>query len=243
MSIVLEMIEVEREAWDAGEVSLADLRVEYQRLVDSERPDLERLLVLGREFEEKDLTEEAIHCYSRVIALDGNNAEALARRGNITFGLFVARDMDGNERELARWSVSDFEKAVQSAGNNFSYVKMLGLALLVFGNYERARKLSEAALAGSKDTGETWDFLYVLGYSQLFGGQVVDALTSFGRLSEKVSDLDDGWFGQALCFWRLGSDDLLASARKHLSVSGDERLSILLERGFDNYLAVARALL
>jgi len=140
------MIEVEREAWDAGEVSLADLRVEYQRLVDSERPDLERLLVLGREFEEKDLTEEAIHCYSRVIALDGNNAEALARRGNITFGLFVARDMDGNERDLARWCVSDFEKAVQSVGNNFGYVKMLGLALLVFGDYDRARKLSEGAL-------------------------------------------------------------------------------------------------
>jgi len=72
---------------------------------------------------------------------------------------------------------------------------------------------------------------------------VREALTTFGRLSEKAGELDDGWFGQALCLSRLGSNDLVVSAREHLSVSGDERLSMLLEKGFENYLAVARALL
>jgi tetratricopeptide (TPR) repeat protein len=245
LSIVLDLIEAEGDAIDTGDaVSVADLRAQYHRLADSEKPDFQQLLSLGQSFEEAGLADEAIPCYSRVIALDGSHAEALARRGNVSFSLFIARDVDGSERELVRWAVSDFEKAVQSAGKNLGYARMLGLALLMLGNYERARKLCETTLVDcDADVEASWDFLYVLGYSQLFAGQVEEALMSFGRLSQQAAVLDDGWLGQALCFRSMGLADSISEVRGNLSALGNERLSFLLERGADNYLEVARALL
>jgi tetratricopeptide (TPR) repeat protein len=242
---VLELIEAESDGiGTADEVSVVDLRREYERLADCEKPDSERLLFLGKGFEDAGLPEEAIPCYSRIISLDGSHAEALASRGNITFSLFVARDVDGSERELLRWAVSDFEKAVQSAGKDLGYARMLGLGLLMLGNYERSRKLCETALGECEGQVEAcWDLLYVLGYSQLFGGQVDEALMSFRRLSEDSGGLDDGWFGQALCFKSMGLGDSVNEMRRHLSSSGNERLSIVLESSVGNYLAVARALL
>jgi len=244
VSIVLDLIEAEKESDEI--LSVEELRIEYRRIINSGELDFDRLLFLGRAFEEFDLVEEALHCYSRIIGLDGGQVEALSRRGNVTFGLFVARDVDGNERELVRWAVSDFEKAVQFSGNDPAYIRMLALGLLMLGNYDRSRKLCESTLGDMSDAlggGTVWDLLYVLGYSQFFLGFTDSALLTFRRLAEGPGVSEEGWFGQAVCLWKLGLGVEVAAARKNLSEPLNDRLSALLETGMENYLTVARALL
>lgn len=245
VSIVLDLIEAEKESDEI--LSVDELRIEYRRVIDSAEQDFERLLTLGKAFEELDLVEEALHCYSRIIGLDGGQVEALSRRGNITFGLFVARDIDGNERELVRWAVSDFEKVVQFSGNDPDYIRMLALGLLMLGNCDRSRKLCESTLdelgEGSGKGGAVWDLVYVLGYSQFFLGFTDDALLTFRRLAEGPGVSEEGWFGQAVCLWKQGLGAELSAARKNLSESLNDRLSALLKTRVENYLAVARALL
>jgi hypothetical protein len=184
---------------DSAEVRSGEEAIQfYKSLCKSVSSSASSFVASGDGFRSFDMFEQAINAYGVAIRKNAGYLPAYIGRGELYFELALAAPAREVMLRYGASAVDDFRVAMMVSLGSADIVWRLGTALLVVGDAAGARALAENCLVKSDRMRKRSkrDFLYLLGFGKLFGGDLVGAEWAFAEMAHTGVGCAEAIFGR-----------------------------------------------